>query len=33
MMQRIYVEGIENKDPKVLKKAQAFAKSLNCNGV
>ena len=26
---KIYVEGIENKDPKVLEKAQAFAKSLN----
>ena len=29
MLQKIYVEGIENKDPKVLKRAQAFAKSLN----
>ena len=26
---KIYVEEIENKDPKVLEKAQAFAKSLN----
>ena len=26
---KIYVEGIENKDPKVLEKAQSFAKSLN----
>ena len=26
---KVYVEGIENKDPKVLKKAQAFAESLN----
>ena len=26
---KIYVEGIENKDPKVLEKAQAFAESLN----
>ena len=26
---KIYVEGIENKDLKVLEKAQAFAKSLN----
>ena len=26
---KIYIEGIENKDPKVLEKAQAFAESLN----
>ena len=26
---KVYVEGIENKDPKVLEKAQAFAESLN----
>ena len=28
-IQRYIVEGIENKDPKVLKKAQTFAESLN----
>ena len=26
---KIYIEEIENKDPKVLEKAQAFAESLN----
>ena len=26
---KVYVEGVENKDPKVLKKARDFAKSVN----
>ena len=26
---KVYVEGVENNDPKVLKKAQAFAESVN----